>query len=190
MFDWSEKAPEPSVLNLKKLCHTYGIQNEQDAVYMDEYKLDDDRRVDVLTIDLQKLTIKGFEVKVSRSDFLGDDKWHTYLRYFNFFAFVTVPGLIKPSELPPEVYLLEWSMREHEVYSSRRKEYRPELKLVKRGKRLQPKFVRETYGEHFFHSVLLGYVRNLRWRSDRLNKTCSSCSEPLLENPEAASSRG
>lgn len=181
MIKWSATKPEPTVENLRKLAHTYGIENEQDAVWMDEFTLKDvDRRVDVVTIDLGKLQINGFEIKVSRSDFLKDDKWQTYLRYFNRFFFVTPPGLIKPDELPPEIYLLEWNMLEHRPNRYEDDEpgvlkYRPELKIVKRGKRLQPRFVRETYGEHFFHGILLAYVRNLRWRTSREGKLCVDC---------------
>jgi len=51
------------------------------------------------------LTI-GYEVKVSRSDFLNDQKWHAYLAYCNELYFVCPHGLIKPDELPPEVGLI------------------------------------------------------------------------------------
>lgn len=51
------------------------------------------------------LTI-GYEVKVSRSDFLNDDKWHAYLAYCNELYFVCPHGLIQPDELPPEVGLI------------------------------------------------------------------------------------
>lgn len=184
--DWTETRPEPTATALKRLCHVHGIQNAADAVYMDEFTLGD-RRVDVLTIDLQKMMIRGFEIKVSRADFVGDDKWTEYLRFVNYFFFVTVPGLVQPSELPPEVFLMEWTVEERDRWG--KKEYRPALKLVKRGKKLQPRFVRETYGEHFFHKTLLSYVRNLRWRAERLNKLCSACAGPLLDNPDAARSQ-
>jgi len=49
----------------------------------------------------------GYEVKVSRSDFQRDDKWHRYLPYCNEFYFVAPFGLLKPSELPAEAGLLE-----------------------------------------------------------------------------------
>ncbi len=45
------------------------------------------------------LTI-GYEVKVSRQDFLSDSKWHGYLDYCNEFYFVCPPELIQPNELP------------------------------------------------------------------------------------------
>lgn len=47
----------------------------------------------------------GYEVKVSRSDFLQDDKWRNYLEYCNQFSFVAPKGVIKPEELPAGVGL-------------------------------------------------------------------------------------
>jgi hypothetical protein len=52
----------------------------------------------------------GYEIKVSRSDFQRDDKWHRYLGYCNEFYFVAPFGLLKPSELPAEAGLLEASL--------------------------------------------------------------------------------
>lgn len=49
----------------------------------------------------------AYEVKVSRSDFLGDKKWRLYLPYCNEFYFVAPKGLIRLDELPPEAGLLE-----------------------------------------------------------------------------------
>lgn len=51
------------------------------------------------------LTI-GYEIKVSRSDFLGDKKWQGYLPYCNEFYFVCPNGMIKPEELPDGVGLI------------------------------------------------------------------------------------
>ncbi len=48
----------------------------------------------------------GYEIKVSRSDFINDQKWHNYLPYCNEFYFVAPQGIINASELPPEAGLL------------------------------------------------------------------------------------
>lgn len=48
----------------------------------------------------------GYEVKVSRSDFLRDEKWQSYLPLCNHFSFVCPYGMIQPEELPAEVGLL------------------------------------------------------------------------------------
>jgi DNA repair MmcB-like protein len=48
----------------------------------------------------------GYEIKVSRSDFLQDTKWHGYLDYCQEFYFAAPVGVIDPKELPPEVGLV------------------------------------------------------------------------------------
>lgn len=48
----------------------------------------------------------GYEIKVSRQDFLNDQKWHNYLQYCNEFYFICPFGLIGKDELPAEVGLL------------------------------------------------------------------------------------
>lgn len=50
--------------------------------------------------------IIGYEIKVSRSDFLADKKWPGYLAYCNEFYFVCPNGMIDQSELPGDVGLL------------------------------------------------------------------------------------
>lgn len=49
--------------------------------------------------------VTAYEIKVSRADFLGDQKWHKYLDFCNYFYFAAPPGIIAPNELPPEVGL-------------------------------------------------------------------------------------
>jgi hypothetical protein len=50
--------------------------------------------------------VYGYEVKVSRADFLRDDKWTYYLDYCNQFHFVCPSKLISVDELPPEAGLM------------------------------------------------------------------------------------
>lgn len=52
----------------------------------------------------------GYEIKVSRSDFLADEKWMGYLDYCTDFYFVCPPDVIKPSEVGDQAGLL-WSSR-------------------------------------------------------------------------------
>jgi hypothetical protein len=68
------------------------------------------RRLDAwaLSKSWSPLTAWGYEVKVSRSDFLQDRKWERYLGVCHEFAFVCPRGLIQPEELPEGVGLL-WS---------------------------------------------------------------------------------
>jgi len=48
----------------------------------------------------------GYEIKVSRSDFLQDDKWREYLPLCNEFSFVAPKGIIQPEELPDGIGLI------------------------------------------------------------------------------------
>lgn len=50
--------------------------------------------------------VKGFEVKVSRSDFLGDPKWYTYFPLVNEFYMVCPEKMIDRSEIPVTCGLL------------------------------------------------------------------------------------
>ena len=56
------------------------------------------------------LVMTGYEIKVSRSDFVNDDKWRRYLPLCNAFYFVCPPKLIDATELPDDVGLM-WSSR-------------------------------------------------------------------------------
>ncbi len=49
--------------------------------------------------------ISAYEVKVSRNDYVRDDKWPGYMQYCNRFSFACPEGLIQKDELPPEVGL-------------------------------------------------------------------------------------
>jgi len=55
-------------------------------------------------------TVHGYEIKVSRSDFVRDEKWRGYLPYCHRFSFVCPWGMIQLEELPDEVGLL-WAAR-------------------------------------------------------------------------------
>jgi hypothetical protein len=49
----------------------------------------------------------GYEVKVTRSDFVNDNKWKKYLPFCHSFYFAAPRGLIKPEELSDGVGLIE-----------------------------------------------------------------------------------
>lgn len=51
-------------------------------------------------------TAIGYEIKVSRGDFLRDEKWQSYLPYCNRFYFVSPAGVIKADEVPEEAGLI------------------------------------------------------------------------------------
>ena len=66
----------------------------------------------------------GYEIKVSRADFLNDDKWHGYLPYCNFFSFVCPTGLIKPEELPKDVGVIYVSKAGTKLYTKKKSVWR------------------------------------------------------------------
>lgn len=53
----------------------------------------------------QNMKTIGYEVKVSRSDFLQDKKWQNYLPVCNLFYFVSPPDVIHKEDLPPGIGL-------------------------------------------------------------------------------------
>lgn len=59
-----------------------------------------------ITKSYTKPNIIGYEIKVSRNDFLQDNKWHLYLQYCNEFYFVVPKGRVKKDELPDHVGLI------------------------------------------------------------------------------------
>lgn len=62
-----------------------------------------------ITKSYTKPNIIGYEIKVSRNDFLQDNKWHLYLQYCNEFFFVVPKGLVKKEELPDNVGLIYYN---------------------------------------------------------------------------------
>jgi Fe2+ transport system protein FeoA len=66
----------------------------------------------------------GYEVKVSRSDFLRDDKWRDYLPLCNELWFACPHGVIAPAEIPPEVGLLVASNTGSRLFIKKRAPFR------------------------------------------------------------------
>ncbi len=55
-------------------------------------------------------TYTGYEIKISRGDFVRDDKWESYLPYCHRFYFVCPRGMIRPKELVnPNVGLIYYN---------------------------------------------------------------------------------
>ncbi len=50
--------------------------------------------------------ITGYEIKISRSDFQRDNKYHLYLQYCNEFYFVVPAGMLKKEEIPDDMGLI------------------------------------------------------------------------------------
>ncbi|WP_212590776.1 MmcB family DNA repair protein [Virgibacillus chiguensis] len=64
--------------------------------------------------------ITGYEIKVSRNDFLQDEKWTAYKHYCHRLDFVVPSGLIKPDELPEDIGLIYYNP-EKRTLNTRRK---------------------------------------------------------------------
>lgn len=83
---------------LRRLGGFYGV-------YVPEFTYNQ-RRIDAAIIDVSKRWIRGFEIKVSRSDFLGDEKWHEYTEFCSSLSIVCPEGLIRKEEVPGPFGLL------------------------------------------------------------------------------------
>lgn len=75
------------------------------GIYVQEFTYGN-KRIDAVVIDTQKRWIRGFEIKVSRSDFLGDEKWETYSEFCSSLTMVCPEGVIHPDEIKKPFGLL------------------------------------------------------------------------------------
>jgi len=66
----------------------------------------------------------AYEIKVSRQDFLRDEKWREYLPFCNYFYFAAPPGIIQPEELSAEAGLLIGSKNLKKLYMKKKAPYR------------------------------------------------------------------
>lgn len=66
----------------------------------------------------------GYEIKVSRNDFLRDTKWQKYLGMCNELYFVCPPKMIEPNEVPDECGLLWTTKNCGRLYSKKKAPFR------------------------------------------------------------------
>jgi hypothetical protein len=159
-----ERTQKALALEIMGKCRYFRIKNWMDSLYMTEAPVPGGR-VDLMVIDLRTYCVYGYEIKTSRSDFVSDDKWTSYTPFFNYFYFATPPGIIKKTELPDEVGLLEFSG----TGNNKR------LYQAKKALEIQPMFVRDL-GERHLLNTLLQYMRTFNWRSERkLSVSCHKC---------------
>lgn len=69
--------------------------------------------------------IRGYEVKVDRSDFLRDTKWHKYFDMCHEFSFVCPDGLIRPEEIPDQAGLIYYNPGKKSLRTKKKAVYRP-----------------------------------------------------------------
>lgn len=65
-----------------------------------------------------------YEIKVSRQDFLKDNKWQSYLPYCTDFYFVAPYGIIRPEEVPERAGLLLSSKNGTRLYCKKKAPHR------------------------------------------------------------------
>lgn len=68
--------------------------------------------------------VTGYEIKVSRSDFQRDNKYHLYLQYCNEFYFVVPAGLLKKEEIPDDMGLIYYYPETGKLMKKKRALYR------------------------------------------------------------------
>jgi len=71
-----------------------------------------------------KPCITGYEIKVSRQDFLNDDKWPVYMNYCHRFYFACPTGLIQPEELPEDVGLVWFNPEKQSLYTKKKSKFK------------------------------------------------------------------
>lgn len=83
-------------------------------------------RMDLWTMSKSwaKPKITVYEIKVSRNDFLQDNKWRFYLPYGNEVYFVCPPGVIDKSELSEEAGLMVTSKNGTTLYTKKKAPFR------------------------------------------------------------------
>ena len=137
-------------------------------MFLDEFAVKSGGYVDLATIDLRTWIFRGYEIKMSRSDFLHDEKWTSYLPNFHYFWFaIPEPGIVLPEELPDDVGLLVMDYKQKEYLG--KKIAVEGLKELKKAKRLQPVWVRRSFGEEFTVQLLANVIRSNSWRRSRVH---------------------
>lgn len=68
--------------------------------------------------------IRGYEVKVERSDFLRDTKFHKYFDMCHEFSFVCPTKLIDKSEVPEQAGLIYYNPEKQSLYTAKKAVYR------------------------------------------------------------------
>jgi len=66
----------------------------------------------------------AYEIKMSRSDFLKDEKWMRYLDYCNLFSFVSPSHVIRAEEVPETAGLLWCSKNGTRLYTKKKAPFR------------------------------------------------------------------
>ena len=112
-------------MNAQKISDLICTRDEKNYIYIPECKTGQSynfRRFDVWSLKKSWASFNtiGYEIKVSRQDFLNDCKWKEYLNFCNEFYFVAPKGIIDKNELPPEAGLFTVSSNCKMLYKTKR----------------------------------------------------------------------
>lgn len=101
-----------SDINARTICNMLEARAESNQhVFFDEvsnYGKYPTKRIDAIAMKVgyTKLQLWGYEIKVSRRDFVQDEKWHDYLDMCNSLYFVCPHGVITKDEVPAQCGLM------------------------------------------------------------------------------------
>ena len=84
-----------------------GFNNNYEICVTEFCPYGEGRRIDLFYFSRWNRETRGYEIKISRADFLKDKKWEDYLKYCTCFYFVVPRGIIKSEELPSGIGLIE-----------------------------------------------------------------------------------
>jgi len=136
--------------------------------------------------------VSGYEIKVSRSDFIQDDKWRPYLALCNCFYFVCPFQMIDPSELPADVGLMWVAKTGTRLWTKRKAPYRdvviPEelyrYILYSRAKILAvgaERYGPEETGREFWEQWMQGKKHNYEFSSELRGKLKAKYEKDVTE---------
>ena len=151
---------------MTKSIHTLLRERHYGQAYFEEVLMgpSGSRRLDAWVVlpTWSPMTTVGYEVKVTRSDFLRDHKWSEYLPICNRFSFVCPRGIIEPGELPGGVGLI-WTTKSGGRLLTKRKAARREVDPSKVVKALTSVLITKVFPMNV-HESLDRATRVAGWR--------------------------
>lgn len=107
-------------------------------------------RIDYLAIrpSWSNPEIEAVEVKVSRADFLADNKWPQYLPYATRFWFATAPGIVQRDEIPEQAGWLEASANGARLFVRKKAPNLPRPEPKMEAELMRAIVHRHFYGRH------------------------------------------
>lgn len=99
--------PDDPQLNVKDMLLQITSRLRGEISVMELCPYGESLRLDALSFNRYDRIIRGYEIKLTRPDFLQDKKWQRYLPFCNYFSFVAPKNIIGKDELPPGIGLIE-----------------------------------------------------------------------------------